>query len=190
VPTAGHWESYWIPKAGIPLARGWYKQEDELANPALYDGHLNATDYRGWLHSAAVAYVLLPAAPLDPSTNGPEEAALVRSAMSGLERVYQTPNLTIYRLLRPTALVTGPGRVTVTAFTQTTIEAVASQPGRYLVRSHFNPYLELNGQGCIAPAPGNMTFVELRAAGAFSLIDPPSPGALVNEVTSGSATAC
>ena len=190
VPTSGHWESYWIPRASIPLARGWYKQEDELDNPLLYSEHLNPSSYRGWLHSAAVAYVLLLAAPLDPSTNGPEEAAVLTSAASGLKPVFRTPDVTIYRLPHPTGLVTGPGRVRVTAFTQDMIGVVASKPGRYLVRSHFNPYLKIHGQGCIEEAPGNMTFVELRKPGSFSLVDASSPEALVSEVTAEQAPLC
>ena len=46
VPTAAHWESYWIPKAGFPLARGWYRQLDVADNPALYAEHLDASAYR------------------------------------------------------------------------------------------------------------------------------------------------
>ncbi len=36
VPTAAHWESYWISKAGFALARGWYRQLDEATNPIFY----------------------------------------------------------------------------------------------------------------------------------------------------------
>jgi len=190
VPTSGHWESYWVPDAGIPLARGWYKQEDELANPVLYSGRLDAAAYRAWLRSAAVAYVVLPRAPLDPSTNGPEEAAILASPSSGLEPVLRTPELTVYRVPAPTALVTGPGRVRVTAFTHTAIAAVASRPGRYLVRSHFNPYLELRGRGCLERAPGNMTYVELHRAGPFALVDPSSPDGLVDAVTAERRIVC
>ncbi|HKD94355.1 MAG TPA: hypothetical protein VKB43_06550, partial [Gaiellaceae bacterium] len=59
VPTAEHWEAYWIPKAGFPLARGWYRQLDVVDNPALYTNHLDASAYRHWLRSDAVRYVLL-----------------------------------------------------------------------------------------------------------------------------------
>src|SRR5579864_4810195 len=65
VPTAAHWESYWIPKAGFPLARGWYRQTDEADNPLLYRKHLDATTYRKWLRTDAVQYVLLASTPLD-----------------------------------------------------------------------------------------------------------------------------
>ena len=46
VPTAEHWEAYWIPKSGLPLARGWYRQLDVTDNPALYTNDLDAPAYR------------------------------------------------------------------------------------------------------------------------------------------------
>ena len=60
VPTAAHWESYWIPRAGFALARGWYRQLDIVDNPVLYSNRLDPAAYRDWLRSAAVEYVLLP----------------------------------------------------------------------------------------------------------------------------------
>ena len=42
VPTAEHWEAYWIPKSGLPLARGWYRQLDTADNPTLYKTHLGS----------------------------------------------------------------------------------------------------------------------------------------------------
>ncbi len=44
VPTAEHWEAYWVPRSGFPLARGWYRQLDTADNPALYEKHLHAAD--------------------------------------------------------------------------------------------------------------------------------------------------
>ena len=36
VPTFGHWEAWYVPRAGLPLARGWYRQIDIADNPELY----------------------------------------------------------------------------------------------------------------------------------------------------------
>ena len=47
VPTAAHWESYWIPRSGFALARGWYRQLDIVDNPALYSKRLDSTAYQG-----------------------------------------------------------------------------------------------------------------------------------------------
>ena len=44
VPTAAHWESYWIPRAGIALARGFYRQTDIVDNPIFYTGPLEASE--------------------------------------------------------------------------------------------------------------------------------------------------
>ncbi len=75
VPTAEHWEAYWIPKSGLPLARGWYRQLDVGDNPTLYANDLDAAAYRHWLRSDAVRYVLLSkTAPLDWD-GGPQESA-------------------------------------------------------------------------------------------------------------------
>ena len=93
VPTAEHWEAYWVPKAGFPLARGWYRQLDVVDNPALYANHLDAAGYRHWLRSDAVRYVLLSStAPLDWE-GGPEEARIVRSPPFRVEGRLPQPEL-------------------------------------------------------------------------------------------------
>src|SRR5262249_54022595 len=162
VPTAEHWEAYWIPKAGFPLARGWYRQLDVADNPALYANHLDAFAYRHWLRSAAVRYVLLSTtAPLDWD-GGPEEADVVRSAGAGLRLVVRSPNWTIYELPHATPLLTGPASPVVTAFGHTAIHGQVFAPGRYLMRAHYNPYLRLHGSGCVSPAPDQMTYLDLR----------------------------
>ncbi len=108
VPTAAHWESYWIPRSGFALARGWYRQLDLVDNPVLYSSRLDAAAYRDWLRSAAVEYVLLPATRPRPD-GGPREASLLRSGTTGLVVVHRDADWTIYRLPRPTPLITGPG---------------------------------------------------------------------------------
>ena len=121
VPTAEHWESYWIPKAGFPLARGWYRQLDVADNPALYRNNLDANAYRSWLRSNAVRYVLLSTTtPLDWD-GGPQEARVVRGPHSGLQLVFRSRNWTIYELPHATPLLTGPADPVVTSFGHTTI---------------------------------------------------------------------
>jgi hypothetical protein len=183
VPTASHWESYWLPKAGIPLARGWYKQVDELYNPTLYSGHLDGPSYTRWLHASAVAFVLLPDVPLDPSAVGPGEARVLISASAGLELVFRSRDWRIYRVPDPTPLVTGAGRARITVFTQTMIAGSVTRPGRYLLRSHFNPYLRLEGAGCIARAPDKMTWIDMRRTGTFSVSVPSLPEAVLDQRT-------
>ena len=40
VATRGHWEAYYLAKHGIPLARGWYRQDDFPQNGPLYSDDL------------------------------------------------------------------------------------------------------------------------------------------------------
>jgi hypothetical protein len=181
VPTAAHWEAYWVPKAGFALARGWYRQLDVVDNPALYAKHLDAASYRRWLRSSAVEYVLLAATPLDWD-GGPQEARILRSAGSGLRVVFRSKDWTIYRLPRPTPLLTGPGHSTVTAVGHSVIRGAVSKPGRYLLRAHYSPYWRLSGRGCVRHGPAQMTWLDLRRAGPFTLSVPATPEGLVGEL--------
>lgn len=181
VPTAAHWEAYWLPKAGFPLARGWYRQLDVAANPALYKKNLDVASYRHWLRSVAVEYVLLASTPLDWD-GGPQEARFLHARNSGLHVAFRSRDWTIYRLPHPTPLVTGSGRARVTSLGHTTIYGVVSAPGRYLLRAHYNPYWRLDGAGCVLRGPGRMTWLELRRAGPFALSVPATPDDLLDSL--------
>jgi hypothetical protein len=189
VPTAAHWESYWLPKAGFPLARGWYRQLDEADNPVLYRKQLGDAAYRNWLHSASVAFVLLPATALDWD-GGPREARILRSPGSGLPVVFRDRSWTIYRVPHPTPLITGPGGVRVTGFGHTTIRGIAGSPGRYLLRAHYNPYWQLRGAGCVRAGPDKMTWLELERAGPFAVSVPSSADGLLDAATGRHHGAC
>jgi hypothetical protein len=209
VPTAEHWEADWIPKAGFPLARGWYRQVDETDNPVLYSKHLDAASYRHWLRTAAVKYILLTrTAPLDWD-GGPREASILRSPRSGFEVVFQSRNWTIYELPHATPLLTGPAHPVVSAFGQpvirgrgaahpvvtsfghTAIRGRVFAAGRYLLRAHYNPYWRLKGAGCVARGPDKMTVLDLPRPEQFALAVPGTPGGLVRELFGGKqATTC
>jgi hypothetical protein len=191
VPTAEHWEAYWIPKSGFPLARGWYRQLDTADNPALYRKHLGVASYRHWLRSNAVQYVLLSTtAPLDWD-GGPQEARVLRSPNSGLKAVFRSRNWTIYELPQPTPLLTGPANPVVTAFGHTTIRGRVFAPGRYLLRAHYSPYLRLKGAGCVSQGPDRMTYLDLTRPERFALSVPGTPDGLVRELfAGGEATTC
>ena len=87
VDTTGHWEAVYLPRAGIPIVRGWFRQGDFPQNEVLYD-RLGPHSYLQWLHSLAVRYVVLTGAPDDYSARG--EAALLRGGHSGLPVVYRS----------------------------------------------------------------------------------------------------
>jgi hypothetical protein len=182
VPTAEHWEAYWIPKSGFPLARGWYRQLDVADNPALYTNHLDAAAYRSWLRSAAVRYVLLSTtAPLDWE-GGPQEARLLRSPASGLRAVFRSRDWTVYELPHATPLLTGPASPVITSFGHTAIRGRVFAAGRYLVRAHYSPYLRLQGGGCVSPGPDRMTYLDLTRPQRFALSVPGTPDGLVREL--------
>jgi hypothetical protein len=190
VPTAEHWEAYWIPKSGLALARGWYRQLDTADNPTLYKKHLDAGAYRAWLRSDAVRYVLLSSTtPLDWD-GGPQEARVVRSPASGLKVVFRSANWTIYELPHATPLLTGPAHPVVTSFGHTAISGRVFTPGRYFLRAHYNPYWRLKGAGCVAPGPDKMTILDVPRAERFSLVAPGTPGQLVKEIVGGKRATC
>ena len=190
VPTAEHWEAYWIPKSGLPLARGWYRQLDVADNPALYKKDLDAGAYRRWLRSDAVRYVLLSTtAPLDWD-GGPQEARVLRSPRSGLRVVFRSANWTVYELPHATPLLTGPAHPVVTSFGHTIIRGRVFAAGHYLLRAHYNPYWRLQGAGCAAPGPDKMTILDLTRPERFSLGVPGTPSGLVRELFGGTQATC
>ena len=48
VGTADHWEAVYLPQAGIPIVRGWFRQDDFPQNEVLYD-KLTRRSYLAWL---------------------------------------------------------------------------------------------------------------------------------------------
>jgi hypothetical protein len=190
VPTAEHWEAYWIPKSGFPLARGWYRQLDTADNPALYDAHLGPAQYRRWLRSNAVRYVLLSTTAKLDWDGGPEEARVLQSPRSGLTVVFRSRNWTIYELPHATPLLTGPAHPVVTSFGHTVIRGRVHAAGHYLLRAHYNPYWRLQGSGCVTEGPDKMTMLDLPKPERFALGVPGTPAGLVREVVGGEGAAC
>jgi hypothetical protein len=189
VPTAAHWESYWIPRAGIALARGFYRQTDIADNPLFYSGRLDAATYRTWLRAQAVDYVLLPATRLDP-VGAPREAGLLRSGVAGLPVAFHDRVWTIYRVDNPTPLLTGPVPAAVTVFGHTRIGGLVSGPGRYLLRSHYMPFWKVSGHVCLARARNGMTWLDASSAGSFALVAAPTADGFAHAVSTGPYGSC
>src|SRR5262249_1847291 len=59
VDTAGHWAAEYLPSAGIPIVRGWFRQDDYPHNGLLYQ-RPGVSAYVRWLRSLGVRYVVLP----------------------------------------------------------------------------------------------------------------------------------
>jgi hypothetical protein len=157
VDTTGHWAAVYLPRAGVPLARGWFRQDDFPQNRILYSP-LGPRAYRAWLRRLGVRYVVLTSGQPDYSSRG--EAVLLASGRSGLTPVLYSPNATIYRVPKPRALVTGPARVL--ELTQSRISLVLSRGGRYGIAFRFSPYWHPSA-GCVLKRPdGMMTLVAPR----------------------------
>ena len=96
VDTAEHWPAAYLPDAGIPIVRGWYRQSDFPQNELLYDGKLARATYESWLRRMACATCCSPTRLADYSSR--EEAALVRSGRTDLSSSTGPPHLSIYEL--------------------------------------------------------------------------------------------
>jgi hypothetical protein len=168
VPEFNHWESYFVPKAGLPLARGWYQQLDSGDYPSLHNTTLTPSLYRSWLRSVGVRYVIVTAA--KPAAGADREEKLVTSGRSGLVKVFQGKTGAVYELPGATPILTGPARAAITSQTSSGVTGWVSRPGSYLLRIHYTPYWKLKrGSLCLSHAPGDMTRLEVRQAGSFSL---------------------
>src|SRR5205085_6661226 len=137
VDTSTHSAAAYLAEAGIPLARGWYRQDDFPQNEVLYD-KLGAKLYLSWLRGLGVQYVVLSRASPDYSSR--IEARLVRSGRAGLKPVFHTRHLTIYKVPHARPMITGPGHPRLTSLTQSEIDAVLPRGGTYRVAVRWSPY--------------------------------------------------
>jgi hypothetical protein len=163
VDTTGHWAAVYLPRAGIPLARGWFRQDDFPQNKILYSA-LGPRAYRSWLRRLGVGYVVVTSGEPDYSSRG--EAALLSSGRSGLTPVLYSPNATIYRVPTPRALVSGPARVL--ALSQTRLSLVLSRGGRYRIAFRFSPYWHPS-EGCVSKSPDGMISLVAPRGGLVTL---------------------
>jgi hypothetical protein len=173
VATAGHWEAYYLARAGVSLARGWYRQSDYPENTLLYQPTITPSAYRSWLRKLGIQYVLLPDVPLDYSSQA--EATLIRSGRSGLVLAGTAPHWQFYRLPDPVGIVSGgratPQNVHVTA---AGISFAAQAAGSYLIRVRYNPYWQTSTPICISPAANDMMRLQIQnpAVVRISMPDP------------------
>jgi hypothetical protein len=146
VDTVGHWPAAYLPAAGIPIARGWYRQNDFPRNDLLY-AKFDRSGYVAWLRSLGVRYVVLPDAPLDYSAQ--EEGALVAGGHSGLRQVFRSAHTTIYAVPAPRGIVTGPGSPRVLSLDEHEMTLSLAGPGRYRIAANWSPYWS-SSAGCLS----------------------------------------
>jgi hypothetical protein len=167
VDTAGHWDAVYLPRAGIPLARGWFRQNDYPQNRLLYseDG-FGRTAYLSWLRSLGVRYVVLTDAPPDYSAR--DEGKLLQSGRSGLTRVMKARHVSIYAVPSPRPLITGPGPAGVVGLTETQVTVRAAEAGTYRVAIRYSPYW-MASAGCLDPGKDSMIRLRIPAPGTVTL---------------------
>jgi hypothetical protein len=164
VDTERHWAANYLPEAGIPLARGWFRQDDFPQNAPLYRT-LSAAGYQRWLRQMAVRYVVLTDAEPDYTAHG--EAALLRSGRSGLRQVLSAPHITIFEVLKPRALVAGSGHAQVVALAHDRL-VLRATPGDYRVAIRFSPYWQAS-TGCLRAGRDGMLRLTVHTTGTVVL---------------------
>jgi hypothetical protein len=169
VPTADHWEAYWLPHEGVPIARGWYRQVDIAENELFYEDPLDSGEYRAWLRRLGVRYVLLPDTEIGRA--GEErEAELLRSGEAGLRPVHRSVTGTVYELPGAEPILTGPGVPRLTAFDHDRLEGSLRAPGRHRLAVRFTPYWRVErGELCVEETPDGMTELVVASPGEFAL---------------------
>ena len=86
VGTADHWEAVYLPQAGIPIVRGWFRQDDFPQNEVLYD-KLTRADLSRLAPRLSVRYVVLT--DCGPDYSARTEAALLLERPVGLRVVFR-----------------------------------------------------------------------------------------------------
>jgi hypothetical protein len=179
VATSGHWEAYYLAGRGVPLARGWYRQDDFPENAALY-GAVTPSRYGAWLRRMGVRYVLLPDDPLDYSAIA--EARVVRSGRE-LRLVARYAGWRIYELPGATPIATPARQVEVRSLTSDGIVLHVDRPGRYRLRLAYTPYWQVSGKrACVAPRQPWGTELIARRAGVVRIRFSVRLGSLVTAV--------
>jgi hypothetical protein len=169
VPTGDHWEAYWVPRAGFPIARGWYRQLDIAGNPLFYDAPLEPDEYEAWLRELGVRYVLLPDTQLG-RVGEEREAELLRSGRSGLLEIARAGDVTLYEVPEPTPILTGPGEAHLSALDHDRVAGELGGPGSYRLAVRWTPTWRVeSGDVCLEEATDGMTRVVAASAGRFEL---------------------
>jgi hypothetical protein len=149
VATADHWEAYYLARRGVPLARGWFRQDDFPENAPLYRSTLTPQRYLAWMRRMAVRYVMLPDDPLDYSAQA--EAKLLRTR-SPLAVKARYAGWTIYELSGATPIATPAAGISVRSLTSDAIVLRVLRPGRYHLRLRYTPYWRVvKGRACASP---------------------------------------
>jgi hypothetical protein len=153
VDTSQHWPAYYLAGDGIPLARGWFRQDDFPFNALLYR-KFGAAEYLRWLHSLGVAYVVVTRFPPDDTSRA--EARLVPTI---LHRVFASPDVSIYAVRRPRSIA---GTARVVALGQASVVLDVPRAGDYRIAVRWSPYWHTSA-GRLSESPDGT--IDLRTNG-------------------------
>jgi hypothetical protein len=176
VDTIEHWPAFYLAESGIPLVRGWFRQDDFPFNALLYR-KLKPAPYRHWLRELGVAYVVLTRTPPDYSSR--QEAALVRSGRAGLRRVWRSPQIAIYAVPQPHPIVTGPDRPALLSLHESRLVVHVRRSGTYRIAIRWSPYWQAS-TGCLARTRNGMLRLRARAAEEVRIVFDIDAGSLLN----------
>jgi hypothetical protein len=165
VDTAGHWGAFYLAKHDVPIARGWFRQDDFPQNKLLYTD-FTARSYVRWLRRLGVRYVVLTDAPLDYSAQ--READVIRSGRTGLRPVFAAVGTTIYELPDARPILTGPGSPRVLEVTVSGVRLAFRRSGSYWLAMRYSPYWRAESV-CVSETPGGMTRLRVERAGVVDL---------------------
>ena len=185
VDTTGHWPAFYLAESGIPLVRGWFRQDDFPFDSILYH-HLIPAAYRQWLRNLGVAYVVLTRSPPDYSSR--QEEALVRSGRAGLHRVWTSRQIAIYTVPRPRPMITGPGRPKVLALRESRVVVRVARGGTYRLALRWSPYWHAS-TGCLAGTHDGMLQLRTRMAATVRIAFDVDAGSLLDTLA-GAAPTC
>ncbi len=206
-----HWEACYFPQAGLPITRGWFRQDDWQHNALLYH-RLGPAAYVAWLRDLGVRDVFVPHAALDMSSTG-ELSLIVRSG--SFVKVFADTDWTVYRLREPVPLVvaqtpagSGPAAAgtaaskslsasgvaasgaAVTTVTHDTVTVTVRRAGSYVVKFTWTPYWRLVAPagagglspGSLAPAPRDWTLLRARRPGTYAMEVRPTLRAVLRRI--------
>jgi hypothetical protein len=138
----------------VPLARGWERQLDQMANPIFYGptAKLTPSSYHAWLRDNAVRWIALPDARLDYSAKA--EAKLLDSGLGYLTLVYRSPRWRIWEVRGTDPPASNGARVLAAGPTWFEVDT----RGETVVRYRYTTYWFAD-EACVSRAPGGWTSI-------------------------------
>jgi hypothetical protein len=186
VDTGGHWPAYYLPRADIPLVRGWWRQGDFPQNALLY-GKFGPRAYMHWLRSLGVRYVVLANAPPDYSSEA--EMDLLKSGRAPLRAVYFDRNVTIYEVPSPRAIMTGPAPAHIVAMRESSMSVWVAGPGVYRIAVRSSRYWKAT-PGCVSAGADGMIRLAEKQPGYVRMTFDVTPGGVLSEMAGSKPKAC